>query len=104
VFHCFEHAGHVTMSASKLLPRIVLGEKVELEAMMVTQQDQDDLHADTYGITLTQFAVIFSALVHDVDHGGVPNAQLVREKSFIANIYKNRSVAEQNFSRVSDIW
>jgi hypothetical protein len=98
-FHCFEHAGHVTMSASKLLSRIVSGEKVELEAMTVTQQDQDDLHADTYGITsdpLTQFAVIFSALIHDVDHGGVPNAQLVKEKSFIANIYKNRSVAEQN--------
>lgn len=98
-FHCFEHAGHVTMSASKLLSRIVSGEKVELEAMTVTQQDQDDLHADTYGITsdpLTQFAVIFSALIHDVDHGGVANAQLVKEKSFIANIYKNRSVAEQN--------
>ena len=72
---------------------------MELEAMTVTQQDHDDLHADTYGITsdpLTQFAVIFSALIHDVDHMGVPNAQLVKEKSFIANIYKNRSVAEQN--------
>jgi hypothetical protein len=98
-FHCFEHASHVTMSASKLLSRIVSGEKVELEAMTYTQQDQDDLHAYTYGITsdpLTQFAVIFSALIHDVDHDGVPNAQLVKEKSFIANIYKNRSVAEQN--------
>jgi hypothetical protein len=29
----------------------------------------------------THFALIFSALVHDVDHAGVPNAQLIKERS-----------------------
>lgn len=51
------------------------------------------------GITsdpLTQLAVVFSALIHDVDHTGVPNAQLVKEGAEIASIYKNKSVAEQN--------
>jgi hypothetical protein len=35
------------------------------------------LHDHTYGITsdpLTQFAVVFAALIHDVDHTGVPTA------------------------------
>jgi hypothetical protein len=45
---------------------------------------------------LTQFAVIFSAIIHDVDHPGIPNAQLVKEKASIAQKYKNVSIAEQN--------
>ena len=45
---------------------------------------------------LTQFAVAFSALIHDVDHPGVPNSQLVEEESEIAKIYRNQSIAEQN--------
>lgn len=53
----------------------------------------------TYGITsdsLTQFSCILSALIHDVDHPGVPNATLVNERSMVARRYKNKSVAEQN--------
>lgn len=56
------------------------------------------LHDHTYGITsdpIAQFAVIFSALIHDVDHPGVPNAQLIVENDPLANHYK-KSVAEQN--------
>jgi hypothetical protein len=45
---------------------------------------------------LTQFACAFSALIHDVDHVGVSNAQLVKEGSSLAARYKERSVAEQN--------
>jgi class 3 adenylate cyclase len=57
------------------------------------------LHDHTYGITsdpLTQFACVFAALIHDVDHPGVPNAQLVKEKVNIATVYNGKSVAEQN--------
>ena len=57
------------------------------------------LHDHTYGITsdpLTQFACAFSALIHDVDHTGVPNMQLIDENPAMAKLYKNRSVAEQN--------
>ena len=39
---------------------------------------------------LTQFAVVFSALIHDVDHQGVPNCQLVLEQSSTATFYKNQ--------------
>lgn len=53
----------------------------------------------TYGITsdpLTQFSVVFSALIHDVDHVGVPNTQLVKENADLAGVFSSQSVAEQN--------
>ena len=60
---------------------------------------QTQLHDHTYGITsdpLTQFSCVLSALIHDADHTGVPNTQLVKEGHAIAHAYKNKSVAEQN--------
>jgi class 3 adenylate cyclase len=94
-FHNFEHASHVVMSVVKLLSRIVapdIGEE--------TGKDMaSTLHDHTYGITsdpLTQFACVFSALIHDADHTGVPNTQLIKENSSLAEIYKDKSVAEQN--------
>jgi 3'5'-cyclic nucleotide phosphodiesterase len=53
----------------------------------------------TYGITsdpLTQFSCVFSAVIHDVDHPGVPNTTLVEEKTPLATKYNNKSIAEQN--------
>jgi hypothetical protein len=35
-------------------------------------------------------------LIHDVDHSGVPNATLVEEGTDLAQLYNNKSVAEQN--------
>ena len=90
-FHNFSHANHVTMSVTKLLSRIV--------APDVEDMHNKSLHDHTYGITsdpLTRFAVVFSALIHDVDHTGVSNAQLVKEKTKLAIDYNNKSVAEQN--------
>jgi class 3 adenylate cyclase len=104
-FHNFEHASHVTMSVVKLLSRIVAPSDVNVHendnrkgstrALFVAST----LHDHTYGITsdpLTQFACIFSALIHDVDHVGVPNSQLIKENVSIAALYKGRSIAEQN--------
>jgi len=96
-FHNFEHASHVVMSVTKMLSRIVA---LELESSdMDVVQPSAQLHDHTYGITsdpLTQFACAFSALIHDVDHSGVPNTQLMKEQSALAKRYKKRSVAEQN--------
>jgi 3'5'-cyclic nucleotide phosphodiesterase len=112
-FHCFEHASHVTMSVTKLLTRIVaptavlqdFDNKVSNSSVVnkddVTVQERLalTLHDHTYGITsdpLTQFSVVFSALVHDVDHQGIPNKVLVEENAILAAMYNNQSVAEQN--------
>jgi hypothetical protein len=94
-FHNFEHASHVVMSVVKLLSRIAapdIGEEAGKDMAST-------LHHHTYGITsdpLTQFACVFSALIHDADHTGVPNSQLIKENSNLAKIYKDKSVAEQN--------
>ena len=97
-FHNFEHASHVTMSVVKLMSRIVAPADLQVHGNDVRTY-ASSLHDHTYGITsdpLTQFACVFSALIHDVDHTGVPNTQLIKENAQIAKFYKDKSVAEQN--------
>ena len=85
------------MSVSKLLSRIVTHASdgpVDADKCVASSR-----HDHTYGITsdpLTHFACILSALIHDVDHEGVPNATLIKENAPVANMYGNKSVAEQN--------
>jgi len=89
-FHNFEHASHVALSANKLLKRIISRHE---------KDGNGSLSESTYGISsdpLLQFVIVFSALVHDVDHTGVPNAQLVKENAPIASKYQNKCVAEQH--------
>lgn len=91
-----KHASHVTMSLDKLLNNVV--DPIELHGVDDQRKDYT-VHEYSYGISsdpLAQFAFIFSALIHDVDHPGVPNACLVREHSTLAALYKDKSVAEQN--------
>eukprot|EP00980_Cylindrotheca_fusiformis_P000038 scaffold14_cov130-Cylindrotheca_fusiformis.AAC.8 len=105
-FHNFEHANHVTASVKKLLTRIVntdeshgLAKGNNKSTGKSSGVNLVDLAGHSYGITsdpLTQFSVVFSAIIHDVDHPGVPNSQLVKENTRSAQIYKNKSVAEQN--------
>ncbi|CAB9504693.1 Receptor-type guanylate cyclase gcy [Seminavis robusta] len=96
-FHNFDHASHVVMSVIKLMGRIV--GPSDIVGAVDEDNHAESLHDHTYGITsdpLTQFACAFSALIHDVDHVGVSNAQLVKEGVPIASKYGERSVAEQN--------
>ena len=98
-FHNFEHASHVAMSTVKLLSRIVSTPNAMDKPEAPKKKIASVLHENSYGLTsdpLTQFACIFSALIHDVDHAGVSNAQLVKENSHIAALYRGKSVAEQN--------
>jgi 3'5'-cyclic nucleotide phosphodiesterase len=104
-FHNFEHASHVTMSTVKLLSRIVAPFDLDDEETKSANEKKlqktmaSKMHDHTYGITsdpLTQFAVVFSALIHDADHYGVPNALLVQEGHELSKKYKGKSVAEQN--------
>jgi hypothetical protein len=98
-FHSFSHASHVVQSTVKLLSRIVRKESIDYDGMCYKEQNGDALHKFTFGITsdpITQFACILAALIHDVDHTGLPNSQLVKEKTRVAQHYNNKSVAEQN--------
>jgi class 3 adenylate cyclase len=103
-FHCFEHATHATMAMDRMLKRIASLEDPDPMSEPDTKQKNAktealEHHNRTFGIgsdPLTQFALIFSALIHDVDHVGVSNYQLIKEESPIAGLYKNKSVSEQN--------
>jgi class 3 adenylate cyclase len=99
-FHNFDHASHVLMSVIKLMSRIVApSDLLEKTESQKKSKVAATLHDHTYGITsdpLTQLACAMSALIHDVDHTGIPNAQLVAEKTLLAARYNERSVAEQN--------
>jgi hypothetical protein len=90
-FHNFKHATHTVMAASKLLSRIVVPNCMDVKVATERHISTDGINSDP----LTQFAVIFSALIHDVDHPGVPNSQLAKEEKIFAKLYKNKSIAEQ---------
>lgn len=92
-FHNYEHACHVTMSANKLLSRIVIPAGENVQEIM---QKKDDYTYRLASDPLAQFAIVFSAIVHDLDHDGVSNQQLVKEKNRLATMYNDRNVAEQN--------
>lgn len=102
-FHNFEHACHVAMSASKIVMRIIRP-NIECNQESLANRNgriafKRKIHEGTFGISsdfLMQFAVVFSAVIHDVDHAGVSNAQLVKEGREIALRYKSKCVAEQN--------
>jgi hypothetical protein len=56
------------------------------------------IYDQTYGISshpMTQFACVFSALIHDAGHTGVPNFILAKESPEVADKYRNQSLAEQ---------
>lgn len=89
------------MSVTKLLSRIVPPMDVFDDNLDRPNKSVKSslLHDHTYGITadpLTQFACVFSALIHDVDHAGVPNTQLIKENAELASRFNGKSVAEQN--------
>ena len=93
-YHNFEHSCHVSMSLVKLVSRVV-------------GPDEDPMPSDKkcFGITcdpLAQFACIFAALVHDVQHPGVSNSQLIAEGSSLAQVFEFRSVVQQNAIKI--VW
>jgi hypothetical protein len=101
-FHNFDHASHVVTSVIKHMNRIIAPTDVndqDGDKQLSKIDTAASLHDQTYGIKsdpLTQFACVYSALIHDLDHPGVPNHRLIQEDAQMAAMYKDRSVAEQN--------
>lgn len=122
-FHSFEHAAHVTTSMNKLLylvrgvdnnPReswtghasqphmggvcAVGGGRRERYSHDVPASD---VSFGIGGDPRIPFAMLFSALIHDVGHTGVPNSVLVEEEDELAILHNDVSVAEQNSLQVA---
>jgi hypothetical protein len=87
-YHNSAHAAHVTLSTNKLVD------------MLWNQVDFDESSKSTRSFGLRQnslalMALIFSSIIHDVEHQGIPNRQLVLEDDELAVLYNDVSVAEQ---------
>jgi 3'5'-cyclic nucleotide phosphodiesterase len=92
-FHNFEHVSHTIMSALKLFGRI---SEREHQIQCHTTQSAEMTVCGITTAPLTKLAIVFSALIHDLDHPGVSNAQLINESNKLAMTYNGKSVAEQN--------
>lgn len=98
----------MTLSVDKFLKRIVapdaeasgLNKLAENPVGTVKAAElAAQLHDYTHGINsdpVAAFAIVFSALIHDVDHRGVSNTQLGVEEEALKEKYQNKSIAEQN--------
>jgi hypothetical protein len=90
------------MSVNKLLTRIVtpdLASAASTKDKKALHEMAAEIHNFTHGLTsdpMASFAIVFSALIHDVDHQGVSNVQLAKEEPAMGELYRNKSVAEQN--------
>eukprot|EP00536_Pseudo-nitzschia_multiseries_P006929 jgi/Psemu1/255775/estExt_Genewise1Plus.C_1540020 len=86
-YHNFKHCYHVTISTNKLVDMIVHNKN----------NDEEEGLPNTFGFRddpLMQFTLLFSALIHDVDHRGIPNRQLAMEDEDLAIKYNDQSIAE----------
>ena len=97
-YHNFEHAYHVLSSCNKLLD-VILQSRASSQSCPYEQKQSvrsstdDQIKFDDD--PLMHLALLFAALIHDVEHQGVPNKQLVIENHPLAIQYNDQSVAEQ---------
>lgn len=108
-FHCWEHASHVTISLTKLYSRLASATKPSIEQSIPshqkgnrrtkTKEPKGIINDPSFGILndpLTEFALVFAAMIHDVDHPGISNAKVIKEGSDIAKKYGKKSPLEQH--------
>lgn len=79
-FHNFSHATHVVLATHRLLA-----------------QTRDSMDKQTFRLDpLSWFALAMGALIHDVDHRGVPNFCLKKADKELHERYRGRATQEQN--------
>ncbi|GKY94412.1 hypothetical protein MPSEU_000407100 [Mayamaea pseudoterrestris] len=79
-YHNASHATHVTISTNKLL-----------DMLWVHRCNSFGLRQNA----LSLLALVFAAIIHDVEHRGLPNRQLALEDDELAILYNDTSIAEQ---------
>lgn len=107
-FHNFQHASHTVLSIDQMIKKITSTSNIMLtgfDGIPRTKGDiAEELDEKTFSIysdPIIQFSMVFSALVHDVDHMGVSNQQLIKNGSPLASLYKKRCISEQNSVDIS---
>jgi hypothetical protein len=87
-YHNVEHCYHVVISVNKLMDLILNTQDMNIPKME---------RPSTFGFRddpLMQLALLFAALIHDVEHQGIPNRQLMMEDDVLAIQYNDQSIAE----------
>lgn len=95
-FHNFQHAVTVVVNCNKLLD-LMLAENHETAQL-------DERCPPTFGLRYNPWllaALLFAALIHDAQHEGVTNAQLVMENHPAALLYNDQSVQEKRALQVA---
>lgn len=87
-FHNFERASHVTLSLTKLISRL----ENQSTKTGGAEIDRWTLQKDP----LAEFALIFAALIHGIDHPGVSNTKLGERNSQLVKKYGRKSCSELN--------
>jgi 3'5'-cyclic nucleotide phosphodiesterase len=102
-FHNFERCGQVTMSTHNLLKQVA---SCNDDDGVPSDGSYYNEHCSDIALgPLARLAIVFSALIHDVEHRGVSNAELVRKGDILALKYHGKSVVEQNSIVVAwDLW
>jgi hypothetical protein len=78
-----------------------LEEGISDEGLSVVVMDSSSYTQYLVGDPLVKFAMVLAALVHDLDHRGVPNDVLHTEEPTLSAAYRRRSVHEQNALEMS---
>lgn len=87
-YHNFEHASHV-LSSSDALIRLL-----KEASCHVTEAEKFEFNI--FSCPMAHLALVFGALIHDVDHQGVGNSQLQTENGDLSRKYNGISIAENN--------
>jgi len=98
-FHNYEHASHVTLSMEKMLSNVRVSDACCKNSSSDCGSAELSLNRYTTDLSndpLAQFAVVYSALIHDVDHTGASNSQLIKENDWMAIEYNGKSPAENH--------
>jgi len=108
-YHNQHHAYHVTLSTNKLIDALWHAPTAATTAPTTTTTttttgttgkrggSSSSCLPKSFGLRddpLALAAVLFSAIIHDVQHQGIPNRQLAQEDDELAILYNDQSIAE----------
>lgn len=89
-FHSFEHASHVMMSATKMVTMLPQRNLSDIDPELSARYN-DEKSRWTISDPWLHLSICLAALLHDVEHKGIPNQQLLHEQDYLSVEYGSSS-------------
>ncbi len=89
-FHSFEHASHVMMSATKMVTMLPQRNLSDIDLEQLARYN-DEKSKWTISDPWLHLSICLAALLHDVEHKGIPNHQLLHEQDYLSVEYGSSS-------------